>query len=281
MKGRVFSIEEFSLYDGPGIRTTVFLKGCPLSCNWCHSPEGREYRRQILKNKNGCLQCGKCKEVCPSPDHCTLCGRCVTVCPRSLIRISGEDFLPSELYQRIAKNIPLLNRAGGGVTFSGGEPLMQAQFLCEMLDLLQGKTHRAIQTCGYCEPQTFEEVLKRVDLVLFDLKIIDEERAKKFTGKGSSLILRNFAALKESGVPFVVRIPLIPTVTDTDENLTAIAELVGGKGFIKVELEPYNKYAGSKYAMCDQAYQPMFDESIEPNVNTQIFKERNIEVSVY
>ncbi len=281
MKGRIFSIEEFSLYDGPGIRTTVFFKGCPLSCNWCHSPEGQGYARQIVKSGNGCLHCGKCAAVCTHPGACVLCGECVKVCPRSLIRISGEDREAEQLYKKLSKNFALLERGGGGVTFSGGEPLMQAEFLLEMLRLCEGKTHRAIQTSGYCAETTFSEVLKNVDLVLYDLKLIDEDAAKRYTGKSSAPILRNFEILKGSGVPFVVRVPLIPTVTDTEKNLTAIAERIGGAGFLKVELEPYNKFAGSKYAMCGREYLPQFDESVPPEINTKIFEERNIKVSVY
>lgn len=281
MKGRTFSIEEFALYDGPGIRTTVFLKGCPLRCNWCHSPEGQTFARQIVKSPNGCTHCGACERVCAHRDRCVLCGSCVGVCPRSLIRISGEDVEAEALFRRLEKNLSLLNRAGGGVTFSGGEPLMQTDFLCEMLDLLKGKTHRAIQTSGYCQPKEFERVLARTDLFLFDLKLTDETQAIRYTGKGSTIILNNFERLKQSGVPFLVRIPLIPGVTDTKENLTAIADRVGGSGLIKVELEPYNKFAGSKYVMCGREYRPMFDDRKEPNVDLKIFQERDLPVSVY
>ena len=281
MTGRIFSIEEFSLYDGPGIRTTVFLKGCPLRCNWCHSPEGQTYARQIVKSPNGCLHCGACERICKHPDGCVLCGDCVSVCPRSLIRISGEDMEAEALFHRLEKNLSLLNRAGGGVTFSGGEPLMQMDFLCEVLDLLEGKTHRAIQTSGYCQPKEFERVLMRADLFLFDLKLMDETQAIRYTGKGSTIILNNFERLKKSGVSYVVRIPLIPGVTDTKENLTAIADRVDGAGLINVELEPYNKFAGSKYAMCGREYRPLFDESQEPNVDVKIFQERDLPVSVY
>ncbi len=278
--GIVFSIEEFSVYDGPGIRTTVFLKGCPMRCNWCHNPEGLEARIQVVKSPNGCLHCGACEAVCEHKDGCIACGKCIAVCPRNLIRFSGTRYTVPELTERLLKNADYLRQAGGGVTFSGGECLMQADFLMEVAASLKGKVHIAIQTCGYAPTEKFLKVLSVVDYVMYDLKVMDRALAARYTGCDNRLILENFQKLSESGVPFVVRVPLIPGVTDTVENLSEIAERVQQSAALGVELLPYNKMAGSKYALIGKAYDPLFDEKREPNIDTAIFCEKGIAVKV-
>lgn len=279
-EGIIFSIEEFSVYDGPGIRTTVFFKGCPLRCNWCHNPEGLDARVQVVKSPNGCIACGACKEVCKHKEGCVACGACIPVCPRSLIRFSGTKYTAEALSKKLLKNADYLSQAGGGVTFSGGECFMQWEFLCEVLTLLKGKVHTAIQTCGYASNEVFCKGLSLVDYVMFDLKILDEEKARKFTGVGTEQILKNFRSLSTSGVPFVVRVPLIPDVTDTEENLKAIAETVAQSNARGVELLPYNKMAGSKYTMVGKVYNPLFDEQKAPNVNFAPFVQRGIKVKI-
>lgn len=281
MKGLVFSIEEFSVYDGPGIRTAVFFKGCPLRCNWCHNPEGLAPARQIVKNPNGCTGCGCCRAACAHPDGCTLCGKCVAACPKNLIRISGTEWEADELVRKLSKNIDILNESGGGITFSGGECLMQADFLTEVIEGLKGKTHLAVQTSGYGQSQKFLRIAESVDLVMFDLKVMDRKLSKKYIGKDNDLILHNFQLLKDLGVPYIARVPLIPGVTDTEENLRAIADAVGGEGFVTVELLPYNKMAGSKYKLVGLEYCPSFDTAREPDINTLIFSDRGINVKVY
>lgn len=278
--GIIFSIEEFSVYDGPGIRTTVFFKGCPMRCNWCHNPEGLEARVQVVKTPNGCLHCGACRAVCSHPEGCIACGRCIPVCPRNLIRFSGVRYTAEELAGKLLKNADYLNEAGGGVTFSGGECLMQADFLCEVARLLKGKVHIAIQTCGYAPAEAFGKVLSVVDYVMYDLKVMDAERAVVYTGRDNRRILENFRLLSKSGVPFVVRVPLIPGVTDTEDNLTAIAGTVASSGALGVELLPYNKMAGSKYALLGKEYAPLFDAEKEPRIDCAVFLERGIRVKV-
>lgn len=279
-KAIIFSIEEFSVYDGPGIRTTVFFKGCPLRCNWCHNPEGWEKKIQVVKNPNGCLHCGACEAVCGNKDKCVLCGRCIDVCPKNLIRFSGKYYTPEELSGKIIKNIDYLNMCGGGVTFSGGECLMYADFICETAKLLDKRTNLAIETCGYCDSDKFRNVLENIDYVMYDLKLMNSEESVKYTGKDNALILKNFSLLSESGVPFVARVPLIPGVTDTNENLTAIAERLKESNALGVELLPYNKMAGSKYKLLGLDFKPIYDEKRELNINTDIFKSRNIKVNI-
>lgn len=277
----VFSIEEFSVYDGPGIRTTVFFKGCPLRCNWCHNPEGLNPEIRVVKSPNGCLKCGACIRVCENPQKCVACGKCISVCPRGLIRYSGIRYSADALFCKIERNADYLKQCGGGVTFSGGECLLYADFLGELIPMLKGiGVHTAIQTSGYASGKDFLKVVSLVDYVMFDLKVMDRERAIEFTGRSNEPILKNFGLLQKSGVPFTVRVPLIPAVTDTEENLRAIALAVKDSGALGVELLPYNKMAGSKYVLAGMDYRPKFDELAEVNADTALFSELGIKVKI-
>ncbi|MBR1868112.1 MAG: glycyl-radical enzyme activating protein [Clostridia bacterium] len=268
-RGLIFSIEEFAVYDGPGIRTAVFFKGCPLRCNWCHNPEGLEGIQQILRSPNGCVKCGACyKEA--EKNGGVLTKSCVDLCPRGLIRESGKYFEAEELAGIFLKNKDVFDRTGGGVTFSGGECLAQVDFLLEVTSTLKGKINIAIETSGYGDTRKFRELLKNIDLVYYDLKIIDRENFKKYTGGDISVVLKNFGALCESGAPFTVRVPLIPGVTDTAENLGAIADIVKDSG-AEVEFMPYNKMAGGKYKLVGREYRPSFDTTREINYDLGAF----------
>lgn len=280
MKVRIFSIEEFSLYDGPGIRTTIFLKGCPLNCNWCHSPEGKEFKNMSLRSPNGCLHCNRCVEACPHKrEKCDACGKCIEVCPRNLIRLAVTDYEIDDIVKIVSKNIDILNMNHGGITLSGGEPLLQIKALKELIVKLKGKTHLALQTSGYGNSVDFQEVISNIDLVLFDMKIVDKEKALIYEGIDNTLILNNLEILKRSGTPFIIRIPLIPNVTDTEENIMQIINKIKGcENMLGVEVLPYNKYAGSKYKLANQEYKPMFDESIPSNPRFELFKKANIKV---
>lgn len=278
-KGIVFAIEEFSVYDGPGIRTTVFLKGCPLRCNWCHNPEGLEQTVQIVRNPNGCIRCGKC--YAKAAEHGgELTEECLNICPRNLIRRSGEYYSAEALAARLLKNADVFRATGGGVTFSGGECLLQADFLFETVGLLHGNVPVAIQTSGYGDSETFAKLLQRLDLVMFDLKLTDAEQFRRYTRGDVAVVLRNFDILAKSGVPYIPRTPLIPGVTDTPENLTAIAELLQQYGAKYIELLTYNQMAGSKYALVGKKYEPEFDETREPTADVTPFLERKIQTKV-
>ena len=206
MKGLVFSIEEFAVHDGDGLRTSIFLKGCPLRCLWCHNPEGLEMKPQRVRNPNGCLHCGRCDASCIHPEGCIACGHCAAYCPRGLIRIAGQWWESAELAERVKRNFPDLSRAG--VTLSGGEILMQPAFTAELLDKLR-PLNRAIETCGHGDSEWFAQILERVEFVFMDVKHMDDARHRELTGVGNGLIQRNLEQLMTSGVPFTIRVPTI------------------------------------------------------------------------
>ena len=269
---KVFSIEEFATFDGPGIRMTVFLKGCPLDCVWCHNPEGKSPLTEYVRSPNGCLKCGACERAgIKTADGVKLTADSVNACPRNLVRKCGIDYSSKGLTDKIMKNAAVLNLNGGGVTFSGGEPLFDTDFLCECIKLLKGKVHVAVQTSGFAPEKNFQRVLELADYFLYDLKIMNPSDHKKYCGADNALILKNYRTLAKSKVPFVTRIPLIPTVTDTVENLTAIASFVKENNVNYVETLPYNKLAGSKYALVLKEYHPGFDESRPVNTGEKLF----------
>ncbi len=279
MEANIFSIEEFSIYDGPGIRTTVFLKGCPLRCAWCHNPEGQVSEPQILRSPNGCVNCGNCTKyaLCEN-GKITYTDDSIKNCPMHLLRVSGEAMTPSQLFEKIIKNAPMLT--DGGITFSGGEPLSHPEFLEECVKLFKGKLHIALQTSGYAKPEVFNKILPHCDLILFDLKIISDEKHIKYTGYSNKYILQNFKTLVGSKTDFIVRVPLIPTVTDTEENITDICRIMKENGVSYAELLPYNKMAGSKYALVGREYNPPFDEKTEVCIRPEIWAENGIEIKV-
>ena len=274
----VFSIEEFSVFDGPGIRTTVFLKGCPLRCEWCHNPEGQSFSNAIVRSENGCLGCGECLRRSETVDGKSVFTQSsIEGCPCNLLRYSAKSYTAEALCDHLSKNYAILNASGGGITFSGGEPLANHRFLLECLSLTRGKVNRAVQTCGYADAEVFKQVLDTCDYMLFDLKLADESLHKRYTGVSNQRILKNFATLAASGKSFVVRMPMIPTVTDTEENVRRIAEILAQNGVKYIELLPYNKLAGAKYPLVDMEYRPSFDGEQEPQMRSDIFIKYGIE----
>jgi pyruvate formate lyase activating enzyme len=248
MTGLVFDIREWTVHDGPGLRTTVFLKGCPLRCAWCHNPEGLSPEPQVVRGTTG-------------------------------ERLAGRTYTPAELASLLNRQAPLL-RDHGGVTFSGGEPLMQAAFVAETIDRLQ-ELHVTLDTSGYAPPEEFRRVAGRCDLVLFDLKLMDREAHRRWTGVDNEPIQRNLAELALLGRPFIIRVPLVPGVTDTPANLRAIARQVSAlPGRPRVELLPYNRAAGGKYAACGLEWKPAYHEEAPINANLKPFEDLNVVASL-
>lgn len=277
VKGLLFDIEEFAVFDGPGIRTAVFMKGCPLRCNWCHNPEGLEIHKQRVVSSL-CCHCGACKTVCPSPEKCIGCGKCMSVCPTHCIHIAGEYYTPEELAAKLRRNADILSMNDGGITFSGGECSMQTEFLLSVRELLP-ELHFAIETCGYCESEKFRQLISKMDLVMFDIKHADAIEHKKYTGVDNQLILNNLHILIESCVPFIARVPVIPGVNDSAENLSATAVLLkNAANLIHVELLPYNAASGAKYKGVGMEYKPIFDDSKMPQLRKECFEALGIEV---
>ena len=277
--GTIFDIKEFSVFDGPGVRQTVFLKGCPLRCAWCHNPEGLSAKPQLMVSTGACTHCGKCTAVCKS-ETCTACGACTTVCPGNLRRIAGEKLTSQELAARILKDAAYYAHCGGGVTFSGGEPLMQADFLLETIEQLPG-IHKASETSGYADSEIFRKAASAMDYVMMDLKPMDDEIHFRFTGVSNARIHANAKWLLQSGIPCRIRIPLIPGVTDTDANLSAAAEFIReANAHARVELLPYHATAGAKYAMLGMEYAPEFDVSQKVNAHIELFKDHGLECSI-
>ena len=245
--GTIFDIKEFAVHDGKGLRTTVFLKGCPLHCVWCHNPEGINPKPELMVRVNSCKHCGLCFKPC-NHKECKPFKRCIHICPDNLVKIVGEEISSEKLANRLLKNKDILEN--GGITFSGGEPLLQAEFLLETIDKLND-IDITIETSGYVDEEVFQKVLRKVNYVYFDIKLVDETKHIEYTGVSNSLILNNLKTLMNSNVPYTIRTPLIPNITDTKENLESIKKLIGDSNH---ELLPYNGFSNVKYQMLNKEY---------------------------
>lgn len=259
----IFDIKRYAINDGPGIRIVIFLKGCNLNCSWCHNPESISAETERMYAPSKCIMCGTCVMVCPekaitlTPEGiltdtklCQLCGRCAEVCPSKAIEMSGKPYSVGEIMDEIGKERIFFDQSGGGVTFSGGEPLLYHEFLIELLDECGRRgIHRAVDTAGLTKTKMLLEVAKRTDLFLYDLKLMDSKRHQKWTGVPNEKILENLKVLAEAGAKIIIRIPLIGGVNDDAENITETARFVSALAGDKkeVNLLPYHKIAQTKY----------------------------------
>ncbi len=268
MNGIIFDIKEFALNDGDGIRTTVFFKGCPLRCIWCHNPEGLSPTPELYIKTNGCKKCGLCKKACAHED-CKPYGRCLHICPLDLVSTAGKIYTSDELAEKLLSGSAIYKSTDGGITLSGGEPLLQADFAYELLLKLRGKVHRSIETSGYAETNIFKKVISECDFIFMDIKLAKDDEHIRYTGKSNEKILKNLEWLKKSGIPHTFRTPLIPGITDTDENLKLISELVGDD---RIELLPYNTLAPAKYASVGRSFSDIINPENKRNIDLSIFK---------
>ena len=259
-RGLVFNVQRASFHDGPGIRTTVFLKGCPLRCPWCHNPEGISPAPQVLWSSARCLSCGACSEVCSRPggplgagealgrDGCTECRSCVAACPSGAREVAGRSVTVSALLAEVLRDRPVFEVAAGGVTFSGGEPLSQRAFLLALLDACRREElHVAVDTCGFAPRDTVLEVASRVDLLLWDVKTLDSARHLELTGVPLEPILENLAAVSRVGVPIWLRLPIVPGVSDDPAHVSrAVALAERTPNVSRVTLLPFHRTANGK-----------------------------------
>jgi pyruvate formate lyase activating enzyme len=259
--GLIFNIQHFCVHDGPGIRTTIFFMGCPLDCLWCHNPEGVAKGRLISFAEGKCAMCGECARVCPEahrfnggkheirreklPD--SLYGESAAACVTKALTVVGDRVTAGEAFERVLRDRRFYED-GGGVTFSGGEPTMQRDFLAALLRLAAGEgIHAALETCGLCDFAYFEQILPLVGLFLYDYKETDPERHRKYTGAGNALILENIGRLHAAGAQIILRCPIIPGVNDRDGHFAGIAALTERyPGLIGAEILPYHRLAASK-----------------------------------
>ena len=247
----IFDIERNSYVDGPGIRTTVFFKGCNLRCAWCHNPESQSPKPQMMFFKNKCTGCGKCKEKCPNHlESCELCGKCTLYCPHDAREICGKEYTVDEVMREILKDKVFYENSGGGVTFSGGECMLQIDFLEEILKACkQNGIHTAVDTAGNVPFDYFERIIPYTDLFLYDVKCFDAERHKLYTGMSNELILDNLQRLLVLKASVWARIPIIPSVNDSEEEMLNIKSFLSSYGVPeKIELLPYHAMGEHKYA---------------------------------
>lgn len=267
--GTVFNIQRFCLHDGPGIRTLVFLKGCPLRCKWCSNPESQSAQCELMHFKNLCIKCGKCVSLCPqkaiaflkkSPvidrTRCNACGICVQGCNSQALRMSGEFFTTDQLFELILRDKTYFDLSGGGVTFSGGEPLLQPAFLKSILRKL--KLHgiqTAVETSGYCSKDPLTDIAQYTDIFLFDIKHISDAAHKKGTHISNAQIIDNLRLLSKMHDSIVVRIPIIPGFNMDKPTLDGMVQLISECDIRNVQLLPYHNYGLSKYKGIGRKYE--------------------------
>ncbi len=280
MKTVVFNIQRFSVHDGPGIRTTVFLKGCPLRCVWCHNPESYRKEPQLSLDDTICVGCKACVSACPLGCHkflngehtinrmrCTRCGLCVAVCPGAL-ELIGEEMNTNSVLEEVLLDKPFYDKSGGGLTISGGEPLMHPDFVYDLAKKAkQHKLHVCLETSGYGSQQSLEHILPLIDIFLYDWKETDAERHKRYTGVDNKTILENLIFLDQNHVPTVLRCPIIPGYNDRDDHFRGIAQL--SKQLIhclRIDIEPYHPLGANKYGKLGM--KPLMPEMKYPETST-------------
>ena len=284
LKGKIFNIQPYSIHDGPGIRTTIFMKGCPLRCLWCQNPESQKWENQLLVVRERCTGCGRCVEVCPAHavkivegisatdrNICTVCGACVPECPDSLREVCGQEYTVSELLKKALEDKLFFDGSGGGITVSGGEALSQADFVSEFFRQCQeAGVHTTLDTAGFAPWEKLEKAARYANLVLYDVKHMDSMTHKRLTGVPNEMILENLKRLSHMDVDIFIRVPVIPGMNDSDENIDRTAEFVQKElaGKYKTYLLPYHRMGEAKLENLEEKegflhLEPPSDEHME------------------
>jgi pyruvate formate lyase activating enzyme len=289
--GLVFDVQRYSLHNGPGIRTTVFLKGCPARCLWCHNPESQAFSPEVVRIESRCASCGTCTTVCPhgapppGSSLCTACGACVEACPACARQMAGREMTVAEVMSEVLRDRVFYEESGGGVTFSGGEPLAQLPFLTALLeDCRVEELHTVVDTCGFASQEALLRLVPLVDLFLFDVKLLDDARHREWTGLPVGPILDNLRALVSAGARVRARIPLVPGHTDAEGDLRASAALLASlPGLEGVDLIPFHRTGAAKAHRLGREY-PL--ESLQPppperlELLAGLFRERGLAVTI-
>lgn len=265
--GVVFNVMRFATHDGPGIRTSIFFKGCPLACWWCHNPESQSFHPELLYSRDRCRLCLDCAAACPqhaireragslhTSSACTRCGHCADVCLAEARNLAGRRYSVAGLLDEVERDRIFFDDSAGGVTLTGGEPVSQPAFAAAILDACRERgLGTALETCGFAPPAVFRNVALRADLVLFDLKFVDPEKHRRYTGAANDWILNNLADLLSRGRPVTVRIPVVPRVNDSEEDIRQFAECLGRLRPHCVELLPYHTAGTDKYRRLGRSY---------------------------
>ena len=256
--GIVFNVQKFCLHDGDGIRTCVFLKGCPLRCIWCHNPESQSSVPQMMFFKDQCVNCGKCTAVCPNhQESCDLCGKCVLYCPIDARKVCGKKFTADQVFAEIIKDRSYYEASGGGVTFSGGECMLQVEFLLEILKKCkEAGIHTAVDTAGYVSFENFEKILPYTDLFLYDVKLFDNQKHMQYVGVSNELIFKNLKRLFDANANIWIRIPVIAGINDSEQDMKKLRMFLDDLGKPdKMELLPYHSMGEHKYLALGKAVQ--------------------------
>lgn len=280
--GVIFDIRKYSIHDGPGIRTTVFFKGCPLRCWWCHNPEGQDVEPELVYRKSRCIGCDECSKSCQreaislvaqsisvNREKCVPCNNCCRVCPSDALSIAGKQMSVKEILEEIEKDRTFYEESRGGVTFSGGEPLMQPDFLNALLkECKERAIHTAVNTCGFAQYEIIDRIRDKVDLFLYDIKTMDNRKHRKYTGASNEQILKNLKKLAESGSSIVISFPIIPGINDDDKNVTRTAKFISSLPNIQqVNLLPYHRAGIEKYKNLGKPYKL---DKIQPPSNQRV-----------
>lgn len=297
MNGTITNIQKYCVHDGPGIRTTVFFKGCPLKCWWCHNPETQKKKKEIMFYKDRCSKCMRCINNCAvnalhiqeeniktDYDKCIFCGKCSEVCLNDARENVGKDISSDELVKELLKDNVFYEQSNGGITISGGEPMFQFDFLKEVLEKCRKYgLHTAIETSGYAKWEEFEKILEYVDLFLYDVKLMDRDKHKKYIGVDNKIILDNLRKLSENKAEIIIRMPIIKGINDNYNHIDKTINMISNLNIIEVNLLPYHKMGMNKYKRLDLQYKMNGDEiPIQDKMNNfaSKFIHNNIKVKI-